>query len=63
LDWAKTLVTLNTEKLDTKTLETTMSVLLKHESDLHYAKKWLQGPADGRFLDDRDEDYLANWRN
>lgn len=63
LDWAKTLVTLNTEKLDTKTLETTMSVLLKHESDLHYAKKWLQRPADGRFLDDRDEDYLANWRN
>jgi predicted component of type VI protein secretion system len=34
LDWAKALVTLNARQLDQQTLETTLSVLLKHESDL-----------------------------
>jgi hypothetical protein len=45
LDWAKALVTLNARDLDQKTLETTMSVLLKHESDLQRARRWLQRPA------------------
>jgi MoxR-like ATPase len=44
LDWAKALVTLNAQALDQKTLETTMSVLLKHESDLQRARRWLQRP-------------------
>lgn len=35
LDWAKALVTLNANILDKATLETTLSVLLKHESDLN----------------------------
>jgi MoxR-like ATPase len=34
LDWAKALVTLNARSLDQETLATTLSVLLKHESDL-----------------------------
>ncbi len=33
LDWAKSLVALNAKQLDAVTLENTMSVLLKHESD------------------------------
>ncbi len=44
LDWAKALVTLNAQALDQKTLETTLSVLLKHESDLQRARRWLQHP-------------------
>lgn len=42
LDWAKALVTLNAESMDPEILETTMSVLLKHESDLTRAKKRLR---------------------
>src|SRR5512136_438400 len=34
LDWAKALVSLNAAGLDTQTMETTLSILLKHESDL-----------------------------
>lgn len=44
LDWAKALVALNAKNLDLPTLETTLSVLLKHESDLQQAKRWLQRP-------------------
>jgi MoxR-like ATPase len=42
LDWAKALVTLNARALDQKTLETTLSILLKHESDLQRARRWMQ---------------------
>ena len=38
LDWAKALVTLNAKSLDESTLETTLSVLLKHEADLQRVK-------------------------
>lgn len=38
LDWAKALVVLNAASLDKETLETTLSVLLKHESDLQRVK-------------------------
>lgn len=41
LDWAKALVTLNAHNLDDETLETTLSVLLKHEADLQRARKQL----------------------
>jgi len=41
LDWAKALVTLNAHQLDDTTLETTLSVLLKHESDLQRARRKL----------------------
>src|SRR5512144_2198703 len=39
LDWAKALVTLNADALDKKTLENTLSVLLKHEADLQRARR------------------------
>jgi len=41
LDWARSLVALNVTSLDQKTLETTMSVLLKHESDLRKVQRQL----------------------
>src|SRR5512143_2702768 len=44
LDWAKALVTLNAQSLDAKTLESTLSVLLKHESDLQQARRQLLSP-------------------
>ena len=44
LDWARALVALNVTSLDQKTLETTMSVLLKHESDLRKVQRQLTRP-------------------
>jgi len=41
LDWARALVELNAKQLDRATLETTMSVLLKYESDLQKARRAL----------------------
>ena len=38
LDWARALVLLNARSLDPKTLDTTLSILLKHESDLQRAR-------------------------
>ena len=56
LDWAKALVTLNAQSLDPKTLETTLSVLLKHETDLQRVKRELDRPAEKprRPVDDDD---------
>ncbi len=42
LDWANALVALNANHLDPATLETTLSVLLKHESDLSKVKRRLK---------------------
>lgn len=39
LDWARALVTLNAEQLDKETLETTLTVLLKYESDMQQARR------------------------
>jgi MoxR-like ATPase len=39
IDWAKALVMLNADAIDEKTLETTLTVLLKHESDVQKAKR------------------------
>ena len=44
LDWAKALVTLNASQLDQTTIETTLSVLLKHETDLQRVKRQLFSP-------------------
>jgi MoxR-like ATPase len=55
LDWAKALVTLNAKSLDRQTLDTTLSVLLKHESDLQRVKRELQRPAPPSQSDDFDE--------
>ncbi len=48
IDWAKALVMLNADTLDKKTLETTLTVLLKHESDVQKAKRALMNSDDGR---------------
>lgn len=39
LDWARALVALNAKHLDQKTVEETMTVLLKHEADIARAKR------------------------
>ncbi len=41
LDWARSLVELNAEGLDRETLDHTLSVLLKHESDLRKVRRRL----------------------
>src|SRR5512138_3206441 len=62
LDWAKALVTLNADNLDKKTLESTLSVLLKHESDLQSARRQLFNPPS---RDRRQDNSLgsARWQN
>ncbi len=41
IDWARALVMLNADNLDRATLETTLTVLLKHESDVQKARRAL----------------------
>jgi MoxR-like ATPase len=60
LDWAKSLVALNVKSITTEALETTLSVLLKHESDLQRAKHILQRQSRGKIDDDPR---LHGWRN
>lgn len=43
LDWAKALVELNAHALDRQTLDNTLSVLLKYESDLQRARRAIEG--------------------
>ncbi len=62
LDWAKSLVTLNAKSLDAQTLETTMSVLLKHESDLQKVRRRMN--VSNRGVDVEDDDLGEyRWRN
>jgi len=63
LDWAKALVAINAKSLDVKTMETTLSVLLKHESDLQRARRWLQRPSPGSGPGDGEDSRLTRWRN
>ena len=48
LDWARALLMLNARELDDKTLETTMTVLLKHESDITRAARQVQRRSSGK---------------
>ena len=51
LDWARALVTLNTRSLDSQTLDTTLTVLLKYEADVERARRALRrvgGEGNGR---------------
>src|SRR5258707_36255 len=41
LDWARALVLLNAKSIDPKTLDSTLSILLKHEADLQRARRGL----------------------
>jgi MoxR-like ATPase len=43
IDWARSLVMLNADTLDKDTLQTTLTVLLKHESDVNKAKRQMSG--------------------
>lgn len=55
LDWARSLVALNANSLDKKTLDNTLNVLLKHESDLRKVKRQMErGNAPGD-TDDWDD--------
>jgi MoxR-like ATPase len=62
LDWARALVTLNAKQLDPAILQTTLSVLLKHESDLQRARQWLQRPPGGH-SEDRGTPRSSRWSN
>ncbi|MEK7278493.1 MAG: MoxR family ATPase [Chloroflexota bacterium] len=42
IDWAKALVLLNAQSLDKETLESTLTVLLKHEADIQRARAAIQ---------------------
>ena len=59
LDWAQALVALNATSLDDDTLETTLTVLLKHEADIRKARRRLDSgknqPGDDgpRFIEPR----------
>ncbi|MEO0564364.1 MAG: MoxR family ATPase, partial [Chloroflexota bacterium] len=46
IDWAKALVMLNADRIDQEVLETTLTVLLKHESDVNKARR-LMGRSGG----------------
>lgn len=48
VDWAKALVAINAKNLDEKTLNDTLSVILKHESDIQRARRALTGGKGGR---------------
>jgi MoxR-like ATPase len=41
VDWAKALVAINARHLDEKTLNDTLTVILKHESDIQRARRSL----------------------
>jgi MoxR-like ATPase len=56
IDWCKALVALNAKSLNQQTLENTLSVLMKHESDLQRARRWLQRPSQGYRGNSDDED-------
>ena len=53
---------LNVKQIDTDTLETTLSVLLKHESDLQRANRMFQRSARGQ-SDEENDPRLRGWRN
>lgn len=63
LDWAKALVTLNADSLDKATLESTLSVLLKHENDLQSARRQLFSPPSRDRRQDNNSIGPARWSN
>ncbi|MFN4293613.1 MAG: AAA family ATPase [Thermoflexales bacterium] len=50
VDWAKALVAINAKHLDEKTLNDTLTVILKHESDIQRARRALSGGKRGQDL-------------
>jgi len=62
LDWAKALVALNAHNLDESTLKRTLTVLLKHESDLQRVRRQLIDPPPERRSSGEDPD-IRSWKN
>lgn len=60
LDWAKALVSLNAKSLESGILESTLSVLLKHESDLQRARHLLKRSTRDLSLDG-DDPRIRGW--
>lgn len=60
LDWANALVALNAKNLDKDTLEDTVSILLKHESDLQKAKRQFINPPPPRSRPDEFGRFSGN---
>ncbi len=60
LDWANALVALNAANLDKETLEDTLSVLLKHETDLQKAKRQFINPPPPRQKPDEFARFSGN---
>lgn len=56
LDWARALVMLNAKSLDEKTLDNTLTILLKHEQDVQRARRVLGEFKGGGFDEDEDQD-------
>ncbi len=62
LDWARALVMLNANSLDEKTLDTTLTILLKHEHDVQRARRVLGEFKGGLEEDDDDQTgQLPRW--
>jgi MoxR-like ATPase len=62
LDWARALVMLNAKSLDEKTLDNTLTILLKHEHDVQRARRVLGEFKGGMQEDDDDETgQLPRW--
>ena len=61
LDWAKSLVALNAQALDSETLDNTMSVLLKHETDMQKVRRRIRIASGEVDLDDDELSQFRNW--
>ena len=57
IDWAKALVMLNADKLDKKTLERTLTILLKHEQDVQKARRALSDGGEPHPIERRSRGY------
>jgi MoxR-like ATPase len=62
IDWAKALVLLNAKTLDKETLDSTLSILLKHETDVQRARATLQRDDNPRRRDDPGSTFDGNIR-
>jgi MoxR-like ATPase len=63
LDWARALVMLNAKSLDEKTLDNTLTILLKHEQDVQRARRVLNEFKGGNFGEEDDDQggQLPRW--
>jgi MoxR-like ATPase len=62
IDWARALVLLNAKQLDSKTLDSTLSILLKHEADLQRARRGITRDDKGRGGDEPPSNEIRRLR-